>query len=140
MELLEAYDRKIIDPGQYQKDNLYALETNGGMTIQEKTEKKHDLFEKAIKDLKVNPKESIVIDDRVYGIVAAKLPKEILEDDYQTTRRISGIKYGIFCDLPGGKYSGDSYEPGVPDYLKHDITVDNLRKVPKILANWGLGK
>src|SRR3989338_8104889 len=68
-----------------------------------KVEGKRKLVLEAIADLKIDPSSSFVLDDRPYGIVAAKM---------------SGIRYGV--RIRHGKYADEDYG-NVDERLKEDL-------------------
>lgn len=101
----------LLNGAVQQKELVYIVEDKGN-----RLESKCALVSRFIEEAEIDPSKSIVVDDRPYGIVAAKK---------------AGIRYGfrVIC----GKYSGEDYEEGTPDALKHDESVINLRELKDLL-------
>ncbi|MBW2977917.1 HAD hydrolase-like protein [Candidatus Woesearchaeota archaeon] len=81
------------------------------------TQGKQELVGKAMKDMEADPARSFVIDDRPYGIVAAKK---------------AGVRYGI--RLKRGKYSTEKCPKDTDKVLRPDFEVANLEQAIDVIS------
>jgi len=118
---LEKIERlKILDYFSLEKKDgkfVYVLEQT-----EDKENGKRFLVSTAISDLEIDPQHSFVLDDRPYGIVAAKK---------------AGIRYGF--RMMQGKYVTEDYED-IDERLKEDRKVKDFNDVVNALMELGLGR
>jgi len=88
----------------------------------DKVGRKQFLVKRAIVDLDLDPEISFVVDDRPYGIVAAKK---------------AGIKYGF--RLKVGKYTDEDYGD-IDERFKDDREVESLSELASILKEMSLAE
>ncbi len=104
--------------GQVAKELVYILENENN-----KLERKSALVVRFIEEAEIDQSSSFVVDDRLYGIVAAKKV---------------GIRYGF--RLKRGKYIDEIYGNGIDARLKHDAEVTNLYELMNVLKRTNLIK
>lgn len=108
----------VKEDGRAAKELVYILEN-----AKNKLQGKQDLVSRAISEAEIDTENSFVVDDRPYGIVAAKK---------------AGIKYGF--RLKRGKYAEENYELGIDDRLKHDAEFHSLYELAGFLRDIKLAK
>ena len=91
--------------GDVLKEFVYVLPEE----TEDKTTGKQELSVVALKDMHADPEKSFILDDRPYGIIAAKR---------------SGVKYGI--RLRRGKYIEEEYPKATEKILRPDYEVESL--------------
>jgi FMN phosphatase YigB (HAD superfamily) len=84
----------------------------------DRTKGKQDLSAKALIDMEADPEKSFVLDDRPYGIIAAKK---------------AGVKYGI--RLRRGKYISEECPKGTDKILEPDFEVESLFEAAKVISS-----
>ena len=95
---------------------VYILENS-----ENKLEGKKELALQAIKEAELDPKRSFVVDDRPYGIVAAKQ---------------AGIEYAF--KMKRGKYKDEDYDSWVDNKFRYNAEVENLLELVDVLIEFNL--
>ena len=78
---------------------------------------KQELTAEALRDMQADPAKSFILDDRPYGIIAAKK---------------AGVRFGI--RLRSGKYSEQECPRDVDPNLKPDVEVENLKEAMAVIS------
>jgi len=110
---IEDYFVQKDEKGEVVKEFVYVLPDDHLNPVQGKKE----LAERALEDMKVDPARSFILDDRDYGIIAAKK---------------AGVRYGI--RLKRGKYSAERCPKNTAHEHRPDFEVRDLEEAMVVVS------